>query len=81
VRIILIANPRSTTGIQLVGNILVGLVLVGVARAWELVGDRDTGIISSIAVLTGHDPGPLSSYGAASAEPPDSGSAPEHPAS
>lgn len=27
--------------------------IVGVARAWELVGDRDTGIFSSIAVLTG----------------------------
>jgi hypothetical protein len=32
------------------------LLLVGVARAWELVGDRDTRILASIAVLTGHDP-------------------------
>ena len=77
--VILIADPRSRTGIQLVGNILVGLVLVGVARAWELVGDRHTGIISSIAVLTGHDPGPLSPYDASSAKPPDSGSAAERP--
>jgi hypothetical protein len=31
------------------------LAIVGVARAWELVGDRDTGILSSIAVLSGRE--------------------------
>jgi hypothetical protein len=31
------------------------LLIIGIARAWELVGDRDTGIIASIAVLSGHD--------------------------
>lgn len=30
-------------------------LIIGIARAWELVGDRATGIIASIAVLTGHD--------------------------
>jgi hypothetical protein len=38
------------------GATLTGLLFVGVARAWELVGDRDTRILASIAVLTGHDP-------------------------
>jgi hypothetical protein len=33
------------------------LLIIGIARAWELVGDRDTGIIASIAVLSGRDPG------------------------
>jgi len=77
--IMLLVNPRSTTGIQLVGNILVGLVLVGVARAWELVGDRDTGIIASIAVLTGHELGPLGPPGVLAPRPPDSGGSAERP--
>jgi hypothetical protein len=34
------------------------LLLIGIARAWELVGDRDTGIITSIAVLAGYEPDP-----------------------
>jgi hypothetical protein len=54
----LIQNPRSVGGLQLVGNLLAGLLLIGIARAWELVGDRDTGIITSIAVLAGHEPDP-----------------------
>jgi hypothetical protein len=29
--------------------------LIGVARAWELVGDRDTGITASIAALAGRE--------------------------
>jgi hypothetical protein len=44
--------------LQLVENIsyaLVTSVLVGIARAWELVGDRDTGILASIAVLARHE--------------------------
>jgi hypothetical protein len=32
---------------------------MGIARAWELVGDRDTGIVASISVLLGRTPGPL----------------------
>ena len=51
----LIMNPRDAGAAELVSNLLVALLLVGIARTWELVGDRDTGIIASIAVLTGHD--------------------------
>jgi len=54
----LILNPHSISAAGLVSNLLIGLLLIGIARAWELVGDRDTGIIASIAVLTGHDPSP-----------------------
>jgi hypothetical protein len=50
----LIANPASPGGAQIVSYVLAGLVLAGIARAWELVSDRDTGIVSSIAVLAGH---------------------------
>jgi len=51
----LLINPRSIGAAELIGNLLVALLLVGIARAWELVGDRGTGPLASIAVLTGHD--------------------------
>jgi hypothetical protein len=35
---------------------LVTSLLVGVSRAWELVGDRDTGLSASVAVLLGRRP-------------------------
>jgi len=37
---------------------LAASLLTGIARAWGLVGDRQTNIIYSIATLTGHPPGP-----------------------
>jgi hypothetical protein len=37
-----------------VGYVLISSLLIGIARAWELVGDWDTGIIASIALLVGH---------------------------
>ena len=39
----------------MIGNVLVASLLIGVARSWELVGDRDTGISASIAALVGHE--------------------------
>jgi hypothetical protein len=67
--IVLILNPHSTDAAGLVSNLLVALLIIGIARAWELVGDRDTGIIASIAVLTGHDRKPAGSLPAS--PPPD----------
>jgi hypothetical protein len=55
----LIVNPHSAGAAGLVSNLLVALLIIGVARAWELVGDRATGVIASIAVLTGHDHNPM----------------------
>jgi hypothetical protein len=54
--ITVIADPRRSTPVQLISYALVTSLLVGIARAWELVGDRDTGISASIAVLAGHTP-------------------------
>jgi hypothetical protein len=59
----LLLNPRSVGAAELVGNLLVALLLIGVARAWELIGDRDTGIIASIAVLAGRDTSPAGPSG------------------
>lgn len=53
--IALVVNPRSTGAAGTLGNILVALLLIGVARAWELIAHRETSIIASIAVLTGHN--------------------------
>lgn len=51
--IMLLAQPRSTGPAQGIGYALIASVLVGVARAWELVGEVDTGIQNSLATLVG----------------------------
>jgi hypothetical protein len=52
--ITLVFGPANTTSIQLISYALVTSLVVGIARAWELVGERDTGITASIAALKGH---------------------------
>jgi hypothetical protein len=39
-----------------IGYALVASLVLGISRAWELVGDIDTGLLASIAALTGHRP-------------------------
>jgi hypothetical protein len=51
----LIAWPASTGGAQTICYVVVGLMLIGIARAWELVGDRDTGVLASVLVLAGRE--------------------------
>jgi hypothetical protein len=46
-------NRTAVFGPGLLSDILIGLLLIGIARAWELIGDRDTGILSSLALLAG----------------------------
>jgi hypothetical protein len=49
-------NEHNAGALNTIGNVLVASLLIGIARAWEFVGDRDTGLWSSIAVLaTGRD--------------------------
>jgi len=50
----LIAAPRSQGAAESLCYVVIGLLLIGIARAWELVGDRDTNILASIAALAGH---------------------------
>ena len=50
-------NPHSQSPLDGISYAVVASLIVGVARAWELVGDRDTGILASIAVLSGLDSG------------------------
>jgi len=51
--IALIASPGASAPADAVGYALVSSLIVGVSRAWEFVGDIDTGITASLAVLTG----------------------------
>jgi hypothetical protein len=67
----LLVSPRSIGALELLSNLLVAALIIGIARAWELVGDRDTGIFASIAVLVGREPS-LDDASAASG-PRDSG--------
>jgi hypothetical protein len=49
----LINSPNSAGALDFLKNVLVASLLIGIARAWELVGARDTGLFSSLAVLSG----------------------------
>ena len=45
-----LADPHRSTPVQVISYALVTSTIVGIARAWELVGDRSTGLFASIAV-------------------------------
>ena len=49
----LIQNPHHADPLEYISQILIASILIGVAHAWELVGGRDTGIVTSLAVLSG----------------------------
>ena len=52
----LIVHWSNHSALDTLGNLMVASLLIGVARAWEFVGDRDTGIWASLMVLaTGHE--------------------------
>jgi hypothetical protein len=59
----LISHDTTVFGPNYLSYVLIVLLLVGIARAWELVGNRDTGVFASIAVLTGHDHRPVGPVG------------------
>jgi hypothetical protein len=52
--IVLMVSSHRVWALNTIGNVLVASLLIGIYRAWELVGDWNTGIVSSIAVLVGH---------------------------
>jgi hypothetical protein len=67
--IVLVVSKVSQTALEIIGYALVSSLLVGIARAWELVGDRDTGIFASIALLAGHPMPTPYEVSASSAQP------------
>lgn len=52
--IVALARPGQTGPQDVIGYALVASLLVGISRAWELVGDIDTGLAASLAVLMAH---------------------------
>jgi hypothetical protein len=53
VGIAIIASPATSGLADAIGYALAASLIVGVSRAWEFVGDIDTGITASLMVLTG----------------------------
>jgi hypothetical protein len=53
--IMLLTNRDGSSPAQILGYALATSLLAGVARAWEIVGDRGTGPAASIATLLGHE--------------------------
>jgi hypothetical protein len=51
----LVLHPNSENGLRTLDYVFVAEVAVGIARAWELVGLRDTGLIASLATLARGD--------------------------
>jgi hypothetical protein len=52
----LIIDSHHGGALATIGDVLVASLLIGIGRAWELVGDWDTGMFSSISRLIGHQP-------------------------
>jgi hypothetical protein len=57
--IVALVRPASTTPAEIIGYALVASLIVGVGRAWELVGNRDTSVGYSLAILAGRPPPPI----------------------
>jgi hypothetical protein len=51
--IALIIHPHRAADLDAVGYVLVASLLIGIGRAWELVGDWDTSLFASVARLFG----------------------------
>lgn len=50
----LIVDPHQGGTLATIGYVLIASLLIGIGRAWELVGDWGTGLFSSIGLLIGH---------------------------
>lgn len=66
--IVLIDHPHRRGALEMVGYLLIASLLIGITRAWELVGDWDAGIVSSIALLVGRKSA-LTDQGGAATDP------------
>ncbi len=54
--VLLVVRPYGVGALDNLGYVLVASLLIGVGRAWELVGDWDTGLFASVALLIGLHP-------------------------
>jgi hypothetical protein len=72
--IVVLVNPQSSTAAEIIGYALVASLVLGIGRAWELVGNRDTGVVASLAILVGRHPSHQDGADADSPAGQDSGS-------
>jgi hypothetical protein len=49
----LIAHPHARDSLEIVGDVLIASLLIGIGRAWELVGTLNAGMFASIRYLFG----------------------------
>jgi hypothetical protein len=56
--VVVLARPASGTSVQVIDYAIVTSLLVGIGRAWEFIGERDTGILASLGILAGHPAAP-----------------------
>lgn len=49
----LIADPQRASTLGSLADVLIASLLVGISRSWELVGDWDSGLFSSLRILFG----------------------------
>jgi hypothetical protein len=69
---VVIGNPGSETSVQVIGYAVVTSLLVGIGRAWEFIGERETGILASLGILAGRSAAPKAADAVDSTRP-DSG--------
>jgi hypothetical protein len=65
------AGRRLSIPLLLISYAVAAALIVGIARAWELVGARDTGIMASLTVLSRHAPSPVPAVGVLAADTTD----------
>jgi hypothetical protein len=70
-----LVRPHSSSPVEDISYALAASVLVGIARAWELVGGHDTGMFASVALLAGRPaaPPPAGPAGGPGGDPPSGG--------
>jgi hypothetical protein len=56
--VVVLGNPASSSAVQVIGYAVVSAMLFGIARAWEFIGERETGIFASLGTLFGRTPAP-----------------------
>jgi hypothetical protein len=69
----LIINPHQSGALDVIADVLIVSLLIGIARSWELVGDWNAGIVASITRLVGHQPQGSSAVESDSPEQSDKG--------
>jgi hypothetical protein len=76
--IVVLGDPASSNSLQAIGYALITSLIVGIARAWELVGGRDTGLTASLIALAGRAPAPRAAAGPGVGSRPAPDDPPEH---